>query len=96
VRRKPPDGIDRWGFPIPGYVPSPPAVPVKGPQSLAHIRILEGLRQLGARRERRDYTHEEIAAACGVSDRYIGAIERRALRKMRKILEHHLIAAELI
>ena len=90
--------IDDWGFPIRNatkYSTEPNRCPKQGPLAARNARILEGLRRLAARRERRSFTLEEIAAACGVSDRYISKIETRALRKMRKILEHHLVAAEL-
>lgn len=88
-------GLDRWGFPLPGWVPPPPKPPRRtqlGPGSFSDERLLPALRRLCAEaRHGQRHTRSEIAAACGVDKEVIRAIERAALRRCRALLRKHRI-----
>lgn len=89
-RRAP--GIDAWGFPIPNYVVPPvrEKTAQRGPESDAGRKLIEGLRALSAERVR-PHSLQEIAEACGCTEANIRIIERRAMRKLKTILNHYLI-----
>lgn len=82
--------IDRWGFPIRdragNYIPKPPLVR-KPPSRAQKFRasLTQKLRRLHAKmKPGQSYTQNELARLCDVDATTIGAIERSALRKLRR------------
>jgi len=47
-------------------------------------RILTGLRHLGGKKEKRSYSHHEIADVCGTSPSEIYKLEQQALKKLQE------------